>query len=193
MNDAAAIVLAGGRSERFGKNKLLLGFGRSTVLGELLSALKPSVREIVVVTGFYDQAIREVIADTGIHWANNPDVYSGMSASLQIGLSAIKSNAQAILVTPADLPLVREATVRSLTQTWTTGSIVIPRYRGKKGHPVVLDRNLFRNPTPEKWMYEIIRNHPKKIIWLDTEDEGVVLDLDTEEDYRNLLTKARQF
>jgi CTP:molybdopterin cytidylyltransferase MocA len=62
-------------------------------------------------------------------------------------------------------------------------AIIIPAYRGRKGHPTLFPRSVLEDLGKVATLRDVIGRHHAKIFLLEVEDEGVVLDMDTPEDY----------
>jgi molybdenum cofactor cytidylyltransferase len=65
--------------------------------------------------------------------------------------------------------------------------IVVPRYDGKRGHPVIFSRDLFEEllrAPGDQGAKAVVNAHPEETLEIDTEDEGITLDIDTPELYR---------
>jgi molybdenum cofactor cytidylyltransferase len=93
---------------------------------------------------------------------------------------------------PVDAPLVSSDTVATLLAVFSaTGApIVRARYQGRNGQPVIFSRALFdevRAADPQMGAKSVLRAHSTAIINVDVEDPAVVTDVDTPEDYRELL------
>jgi molybdenum cofactor cytidylyltransferase len=67
----------------------------------------------------------------------------------------------------------------------TARPIVVSRYRRRRGHPVIFDRSVFADliAAPEDQGARVVVNaDPRRVLYVDVEDPGVVLDLDTPAD-----------
>jgi CTP:molybdopterin cytidylyltransferase MocA len=184
----AAIVLAAGRSRRMGKFKPLLPFGDQTVIESCVSNLcQASVDEIVVVVGYRAEDVRQKINSLPVTFAFNPNPSSEMSVSIQLGLAAISSGAQAVLITPVDHPAVPSSIIRSLTESWWAGAKLIqPEFQHKGGHPVLVDlayRHELMNLQDEKGLRGFFEKHRQDILRLPVESPFVARDMDTWDDY----------
>jgi CTP:molybdopterin cytidylyltransferase MocA len=66
------------------------------------------------------------------------------------------------------------------------GKLIIPAFKGRRGHPslfpVEVISGIFFVPT----LRHLIREEGDRILVVDVSDEGIVLDRDTEEDYRTI-------
>lgn len=90
---------------------------------------------------------------------------------------------------PVDMPLVSVDTVRSLQAAFGEhpGKILYPVFRGKRGHPPLLPMDLA--PVIAGWNHEgnlrdVLASHEKLAVEISVLDENILLDIDTEEDYR---------
>ncbi|MBI5167162.1 MAG: NTP transferase domain-containing protein, partial [candidate division NC10 bacterium] len=70
--------------------------------------------------------------------------------------------------------------------------IIIPTYKGRRGHPVVFSRYLLPeilSAPPDQGARAVVRAHPDQVFEIETDEEGVVTDIDTLEDYYNFLAR----
>ena len=70
---AECIILAGGKSTRMGTNKMLLDYKGHPLLWYTIQSVKPFVSRIIVVTGKYDQEIREALKEEKVDFVYNKD------------------------------------------------------------------------------------------------------------------------
>jgi molybdenum cofactor cytidylyltransferase len=184
-----AILLAAGESRRMGYPKPLLRIdGESFVSRTIALALGVASRAVIVL-GAHANRIRPVIAaGAGIVIIENPNFAMGQLSSLKVGLAeAIDRGADAIIVHLADHPLVSPSTFRALVDEYvkTARPIVVSRYRRRRGHPVIFDRSVFADliAAPEdQGARAVVNADPRRVLYVDVEDPGVVLDLDTPAD-----------
>ncbi len=74
----AAVVLAAGKSERMGRPKMSLPWGKSTVLGTVLRVLASAgIEETYVVTGAAQASVREICARDGTATLVNSSIAEG--------------------------------------------------------------------------------------------------------------------
>ena len=136
----AAVILAAGASRRMGSPKALLEFQGETFLNRLIRVLGNISAPVIVVLGHHAETIR---AQTTVaaRFVVNPDPERGQLSSLQTGLAEVPQNVEGFLFTPVDSPAVEENTLQQLIARFQTRppetQFVIPRYQGKRGHPVV--------------------------------------------------------
>ena len=87
----------------------------------------------------------------------------------------------------ADHPLVLRPTFEQVVAEYQRGrgAIVVGRHAGKRGHPVIFSRPLFAEllAAPEEQGAKVVVNRdPQRIVYVDVDDPGVTLDLDTPAD-----------
>lgn len=195
-DDITAILLAAGLSSRMGKPKLLLPWGSTTVLGQVVSTFAAAgMEKIVVVTGGsreqIEKHVSELANDFPIRVVYNPAYDRGeMLSSIQAGLSALDSRTQAALIGLGDQPQVREKTVQVICSAFVqTGyPLVIPSYQNRRGHPWLAARPIWPkilalplSTTPRHFL----NTYVGQVKYVDA-DESILQDLDTPEDYARM-------
>lgn len=193
----AAIILAAGRSSRMGAFKPLLPFGGRTVIESVMGGMaEGGASPILVVTGHNSEALTPIVAQAGGRTVFNPDhAKGGMMASVRAGIAALGPDVDGCLMLPADLPLIRPATiVRILTTARRTGAELIhPTFRGRRGHPPFISRALFGeilDGGEETRLSDILARHRDAAVALAVIDSGIVADMDGPDDYRRLLAAS---
>jgi molybdenum cofactor cytidylyltransferase len=193
-----AVILAAGESRRMGFPKALLEApGGGTFVGRIVRALADAgVQDVVIVTGAEHAAIADAIETdlSGIvpRLAPNPDPSRGQLSSLWVGMdAAVRSETEGLLVTLVDVPLLRAATVRQVIEVWrnTRAPIVRPAIGDRHGHPVLFDCALFdelRAAPLALGAKAVVRAHEEEIVNVIVDDEGCLIDVDTEDDYKRL-------
>jgi molybdenum cofactor cytidylyltransferase len=182
-----AVVLAAGRSKRFGRLKPLLPCGGTTFLGAILDAIAASrVDALRVVLGHAADEIRSAVALAEGTWTVNPEPGRGMLSSVQCGIRSLPRGARGFLLWPVDHPLVRVETVDRLVDAFSRGdpAVVLPVHDGRRGHPVLfaarLAVELMEAPAADG-ARAVVHAHEADCVELAVEDPGVVTDIDTPE------------
>ncbi|MBV8438854.1 MAG: nucleotidyltransferase family protein [Silvibacterium sp.] len=187
-----AVILAAGKSARMGEAKQLLRLGESTVLGQTVAHVRAaSVDELVIVLGASAEAVREQLPAEvpGSLWVVvNPEYETGMASSLRTGLGALGSEIEATFVVLGDQPFVRAATLDRLIEEYrrTGAQIVLPLHQGIRGNPVLLDRSMFAEVMElegDIGCRALFGKHPEGIVKVEVDDPGVLMDIDSREDY----------
>jgi len=182
-----AVVLAAGASTRMGEAKALLPArdGRRFVDAVAATARDGGCGGAVVVVGPpHGEAIRRALPP-GVATAWNARPERGMLSSVQAGLAALPANATAALIWPVDIPFVTRATVRAVLDA-APGRIVVPVHNKKGGHPLRVPRRYFGEITtldPERGLKALLEAHAGEVERLPVGDRGVLVDVDTPDDY----------
>ena len=188
----AAIVLAAGRSSRYGANKLLLPLaGEPLVRATVRIVLASSVNEVLVVLGRDAPEVSEALAGLGIREVLNSEFASGMSSSLRAGVRSLPPTAGAAVVVLADQPTLRSESINTIIDAWRSSgsSIVAPRFSGERGHPVLFDRRMFGElltVSGDRGARDLIASDPARVEVVEL-PSAPPMDVDTPEDYRRLL------
>jgi len=194
-NNTCAVLTAAGCSSRMGDFKPLLPFGNSFIAASCVDRLRRAgVSEIIVVIGHRSGELRAALESRSVCFSENPDYRTTeMFDSLKRGLASVSRDCKKIVVQPIDLPAILPQTIAALLRE--DGQAVRPTYHGKSGHPIVLDASIL----PQILAYGggdglrgALRAPGISVRELPVEDEGVLLDADTNEDYVNLLRLQEQ-
>ncbi|HEV2169749.1 MAG TPA: nucleotidyltransferase family protein [Candidatus Binatus sp.] len=182
------ILLAAGESRRMGFPKPLLTIAGETFIARLSRSMLEVVSRLVIVLGAHADRIRPAVPnDARIAVVVNQSWQSGQLSSLKTGLRAINQKSKAVLVHLIDHPTVTAETFRKLADVYCSGEhkIVIARSGARRGHPVIFAREVFAelNAAPEDQGARVVVNaDPSRVVYVDVDDPGVTLDLDTPED-----------
>lgn len=186
---AEGIILAGGFSSRALSNKMVFDIGGKPLIWHTIQSIKPFVDHIYVVTGRYDQEIRKILEnEQGIEIIFNKDYESGMFSSV---LTGVRKTTSDFFVLPGDCPFVSKETFEKLLNG--TKTVRFPRYMGKDGHPLFIDKSLKEKliNTPMDSNLKEFRNSQDFEI-IDVNDKNIINDIDTKEDYERLLKERNQ-
>jgi CTP:molybdopterin cytidylyltransferase MocA len=188
----SAVLLAAGSSKRMGRPKQLLPLGdRPAIRYCCENILAAGVAEITVVIGPQGKEIAEALHGLPVNFATNQDPESEMADSIRIGLHALRDHYTGVLICLSDHALTSPETIRALIERYREDprKIIFPVYNGKKGHPTLLPKSAAEEIFSVKTLRDIIKKDPGRTRRIDVADEGVILDMDTEEDYQNILKK----
>ncbi len=187
----AAIVLAAGKSRRMGRPKMVLTWGETTVIGQVVQVLdQAGVDEIIAVTGGARQQVEAALTGLPVRVSFNPRFSEDdMILSLKNGLSELGPEFEAALVALGDQPQVQPHVVRAILDAFerTAAPLIIPSYQRRRGHPWLLARSLWPSIfelEPGKTMRDVINQYSEQIQYLDVNTPSVLRDLDTPEDYQ---------
>ena len=189
----SAILLAAGASRRMGSCKQLLTLQGRTVIARCLEALLDGgVDEVVVVVSPAGDQVERAAGSYPVRVVRNADPDGDMAASIRTGRDALAPDAAGVLIALCDYPLVCAQTIARLIEAHRLDpqGIIIPCHKGRRGHPPLLPRRLLDQLTPPLTLKELLRLHPQRTRQLDLDDVGVLVDMDTPEDYRRIAAAA---
>ena len=193
----SAILLGAGESKRIGANKLFLPWGKKIVLTHCVDTLlKSTVKEVIVVLGDRTKVMESQLKGRKVKVVMNPHYRKGMSTSIRRGVRAIDPNSHGILIALGDMPFLVSRTINSLIRAFGQGkgAIIVPSFRGRKGHPVIFHRRYKKELLQLKEDVggrSIIERHPEEVRWVQIRSEGVLKDIDTWKDYKKELRSKR--
>ena len=182
-----------------GRPKPLLRFGRETMIGAVVAALREGgVGEVVVVAAPGDAALAGWVRERGLTLAINPSPEDGMLSTIRAGLAALGGTValagadRPVLVTPADLPRLSAATVRAVIAALAGGAdLAVPVDQGRRGHPLGIAPALLPeidDLEPTVGLRALLAGHPSAVQEIAVDDPGAVHDVDTPEDYARLAS-----
>lgn len=186
---AAAILLAAGKSRRMGSCKQLLPLGDRTVIARCLDTLVAAgIDEIVVVVSPEEHGVAEAARKHPVSIVVNPEPDGDMASSVRAGRDALTTDARGVIVFLCDYPLVSAGTITGLIEEHGDSpcSIIVPCHREKRGHPLLFPRTVLIELTNDLILRDLVRRDPERVRCLDVDDRGVLLDMDTPEDYRHI-------
>ena len=175
------------------QTKQLLSYRGKPLLQHTIDAATGSMLSgVILVLGHEAEIIRENIKLNGAETVQNPHYRSGQSSSLKVGLSAVSDTCDAVLFMLGDQPLINSDIIDRLIQHYlkTGSALIIPRYVGKRGNPVLIDRSLFKELeelSGDTGGRELFKRHQNEIEYLDEQTAAILTDIDTPEDYQRLL------
>ena len=191
----AGVVLAAGESRRMGQLKALLPFGPRTVIEQVLQPLLDAdLSEVAVVLGHRADEIAAVLEPLPVRLLYNPDYQLGMTSSVQVALRALDPVPDAYLLALVDQPQIGLQVVQQLlaAYTRTRKGLVIPVWRGKRGHPLLLTavyRPAVLALTADQGLNVVTRGYPHDTLELAIETDDVLRDMDYREDYEAELQR----
>ena len=187
-----AIVLAAGKSERMGKPKALLPLRGKTFLENILAAISNSpVEETCVVVGHHRDEIEPHVKPPA-RLVFNPDYEQGMITSLQAGIRWLPSHTSGALLFLVDHPLVESETIKSLVRKVGPDRIVLPTFQGRRGHPVLFGSAILEEIlglSASQGANIVVHKDPDRIVEVSVNSPGILVDVDTPEDFLKLQSE----
>jgi molybdenum cofactor cytidylyltransferase len=187
----AGVVLAGGGAKRFGRSKQILTWrGKSFVEQAVTTALAAGLSPVILVTGAYHDQVVSCLNNETIRVIHNLDWESGQSSSVKSGVNALPAETGGAVFLLVDQPHISDTLIRALVELHrsTMAPIIAPIVRGQRANPVLFDRVTFpdfANLQGDQGGRALFSRYP--VSWLEWQDESILLDVDSPEDYQNLL------
>ncbi len=185
----AALVLAAGRSTRFGAaNKLTADVGgepmvRRTVRNVMASAARP----VVVVTGHEAGEVTRALDGLDLQFVHNPDYASGLSTSLKAGLGGLPDGLDGVIVCLGDMPAILSAHIDRLIAGFAPKegrAIVVPTHQGKRGNPVLFAASFIsemRDAAGDSGARHVLGRYADAVAEVDLGTQAIFLDIDTQD------------
>lgn len=182
------VVMAAGKSSRFGENKLAQVLeGRSLIQRTLDAIPRELFSQVVVVTG--DDAVASLAGEYGFSVVENRQPEKGVSHTISLGLSRL-IDCDGVLFTVSDQPMLRQATISRLVQGFleTPDGIVAAAHDGKRGNPCLFSKAFFPELltlSGDTGGSAVIRRHEDALRLVETAAQELA-DCDTKEDLEML-------
>ena len=192
----SGVVLAAGESRRMGRPKQLLPFGDATILERVVDALLGAgVGEVIVVLGHLAEEVRVVLGDRPVKVVINEAYREGMLSSVQCGVRAAGTVQDAVLFALGDQPHIESQVVREVMDAYRSGEagMVIPRYGGKKGHPIIINLQRYRAAIlrlpAHVGLNALMQEYADDVRFIEVSTEDIIRDIDVPEDYSRELAR----
>jgi len=188
------IVLAAGKSTRMrGRNKLLVKVeSRPIIRGVVEAGLKSKVDEVIVVLGWEADKIQKALDDLPCRFVVNKDYEKGQSSSVKAGLREVGGATQAILILPGDVAMIDASSINLVINEYARRKhpIIVAAHKSRPGHPILLDRQLFKEieqiDEQSFGLKAVVKKHEGTVRFVEAGSSNVLRDVDTPEDLKSL-------
>lgn len=185
-----AVIAAAGVSVRMGKFKPMLRVGGESIIQRIIRMMREAGADpIIVVTGYRRDILEEHLRHENVMFIYNENYSTTkMMDSVAMGLRMLEGKCDRVIFSPGDIPMVKNDTIQILKKH--EGVFVRPVYHGKKGHPVILDAKIIPGIIDyhgKGGLRNAIEQQKIAVTDIPVDDEGVIMDVDTKGDYRELL------
>ena len=186
------MILSAGESSRMGRPKALLPIDGQTFIERIVGALKQtSIGRVIVILGHDAEEMKQRVGHLPVEILVNPDYKLGQLSSLQVAVRHLEKTADCdgMLVHLVDHPYIDPDLVATMIERFYESGklIVVPRHGGKRGHPVIFSRKLFGEllaAPMDQGAKAVVNAHRDDTLEIDTQDEGITVDIDTPELYK---------
>jgi molybdenum cofactor cytidylyltransferase len=189
MGELWAIILAAGESSRMGFPKMLLPFRGKTMIENVIANVTESrVDNIMVVLGAEKESIIRLIGEMSLEYCFNDSYKEGMLSSVKCGFRNLPSDLSAVLVFQGDQPLISPVAINVVIDAYLFSGkgIVIPVYKLRRGHPILIDRK-YRDEIGKlssvKGLRALAEKFHDDVFEINTDEPGILRDFDTYKDY----------
>ena len=188
----AGIILAAGEASRFGEPKQLLKWkGEPFVRAVSQTALRAGLSPVVVVTGAYAEQVEAVVHDLDVRIVRNENWETGQGSSIREGVRSLPNECGGAIFLLADQPQVDIPILQALKEKHAEGlyPIIPPMVIDRRANPVLFDRVTFpdlmsiEGDTGGRAIF-----HKHRVEYLPWHDDGLLLDVDTPEQYQRLIS-----
>ena len=193
-----ALILAAGFSSRMGACKPLLPFGESSVIATAVTSFRQAgISDIRVVIGYHGDKILPVLKELQVRPIWNERYAEGMFSSVLAGVQTFDDQIKAFFLLPVDTPLVKRYSLKTMIRLYrqTGAAVIYPTFRGKRGHPPLIDQQCFDHILAADGvgtLKNILEVFSPLAMEVELPDRGLILDMDTPEDYAYLTKYSSQ-
>jgi molybdenum cofactor cytidylyltransferase len=193
MSGITGILLAAGRSRRFGSDKRLasVSSGQPSLLVGSWQSLQAHCERTWVVLGPGDDELSRQLERLGASVILSQDSVSGMGHSLADGVKA-SADADGWIIALADMPLIQSETYALIVKALVAGATIArPVFEGRAGHPVGFSRPWYGKLVRldgDEGARRLLRKAQDQVVHCPVDDAGVLYDVDTVDDLRSLAS-----
>ena len=180
------VLLAAGAGTRFGGGKLVhpLDDGLA-IAAHAARNLAAAGLEVIAVIRPGDFPLADLLEQEGCQVTHCAESVHGMGHTLAHGVASTR-DAGGWIVALADMPRVKPATIQAVTAAIADGaSIAAPFLGAERGHPVGFGtclRDELTRLTGDSGAKVVLQRHADEIRRIETDDPGVLLDIDRKSD-----------
>lgn len=194
MNNTGIIILAAGSSSRFGSTKQLAHFKGKTLLTHTIEeATEAGAQRVIVVTGANSDEISKEIKNEKVDIVFNKNWEQGMASGIVIGLKnaiTLSKELKNVIITVCDQPFVSSLLFQQLFQRQSESAkhIVASAYADTMGTPALFTMKYFdalMGLTGDQGAKGLLKKYSEDLVTVDFPDGYI--DIDTQQDYENLL------
>lgn len=193
----AAILLAAGGATRFGGEQKLVAPVPNGEQGSValvrrsaIALRRAGLERVLVVLGRGAEMVRDALTGLDLQFVINERFANGMSTSLNLGVRTaveVWPEISALLIALGDQPLIDATIVERLVnqlEATPPPAVVAPRYRGRRGNPVIFRRELVDELLVihgDQGARDVIERNASRVSYVEL-DSAAPMDIDTPDD-----------
>jgi molybdenum cofactor cytidylyltransferase len=169
---------------------MLMAFHGTTMIEAVIANVAESkVDYIMIVLGANRETLVEKIRNLSVKYCYNDNYKEGMLSSVKCGFRNLPSDLEAVLVFQGDQPLITPMAINTVIDAYLSSGkgIVIPVYKGKRGHPLLIDikyREEVKKLNPDEGLNSLSYKFAEDVLEVVTNESGILRDFDTYEEYK---------
>ncbi len=187
-NGYDCIILAAGVSARMGIWKLTMPFMDSTIVEHSVNNALKACSRVIIVGGYRFGELKNLFSGyKDVMVVENKLYKRGMFSSVKAAVPFVET--ERFFISLGDMPMIAPE-VYSYLNNFTEIDVVIPQYRGKKGHPLFLSSKVVKRIlqfSDESTMRDVLQEFYNLLIPVG--NEYILHDIDTAEEYKTFLEK----
>ena len=196
MSKTGIIILAAGNSSRMGEPKQLMMYKNKTFLQHIIGEAKSANLEpVICVTGYQSELITKSITGMGVSIIYNQQWRDGMGTGIAAGIKQLLlSDVDSVILAVSDQPHVSSDLFSSMLalKDQSGKRIVACSYAGTLGTPVLFDKDYFnqlKSLSGNQGAKNIVKLNIPDVCPIEFEKGRI--DIDTKEDYENLISEIQ--
>ena len=187
QREITGVILAAGLSSRMGEFKQLLPIGGRPAVCRIASVLSENLRQVIVVVGHRAQDVQDALSEHNVKCVINKNYRHGMLSSVQCAVREMGPGRD-YLFCLGDQPSLNGDIVQAVIDRAlrVDAGIVVPTFRGKRGHPLFLGRSYgsaILKLEQGVGLNAITRTNPQDTVEVPVDYEAILQDMDTPADY----------
>lgn len=188
-----ALILAAGYSSRMGEFKPLMTIDDKPVIAWAVDSFREAgITDIRVVVGYQADKLLPILYNLKVTPVMNYNFPAGMFSSVQAGLRTFAAEAEAFFLLPGDMPMIEKSALDKIRAVFCRNEyqVVIPSFQSRRGHPPLIGKGCFDRILGcdvSANLRSVLQEFADQTCVVETADQGILLDMDTPEDYRTLL------
>lgn len=183
-----AVILAAGYSSRANGFKMELKIADKALLQHVIDAFIPHCNQVIIVGGYQIERLVPLLNPykSNVKLVNNPEYDKGMFSSVKEGIKQVTGDR--FFLTPGDCAFINNSIVKTLKEQ--NQRIIIPRFKGRGGHPIIIGREYITEIMKEDENSNL-KNflNKKNVFYIDVNTDNILFDVDTEDDYITAMNK----